>query len=162
MFDNSTTNSNIILHLQKLLKFIWFSDAIQCQRSCSTPVQVMEVMDFCMAALSHYLNQCWLTTDEVLRHSHQEGLNIQFNLLRPSGAIRPPWSVSTLVQVMVCYMTTSSHYLKQSWFHISEGFTLEQFYQGSVLYNDFENHIFKITATFPKGQWVKMTVTHRS
>ena len=49
-----------------LLNSLGISDAIWWQRSGSTLVQVMAC---CLMAPSHYLNQCWLMTKEVLWHS---------------------------------------------------------------------------------------------
>ena len=56
---------------------------------------------------------------------------------------------------------TPSHYLNQSWLLISEilwhlhesNATVSS--QATILCNEFENHILKITATSPRGQWVK-------
>ena len=47
---------------------LWPSDAIRCQTSWSTLVQVMAC---CLTAPSHYLNQCWHVINEVLWHSFQ-------------------------------------------------------------------------------------------
>ena len=48
------------------LNSLWPSDAIWCQRSWSTLVQVMAC---CLTAPSHYLYQCWLDITEVLWQS---------------------------------------------------------------------------------------------
>ena len=57
---------------------LWPSDTIWRQRSGSTLAQVM---DCCLTAPSHYLNQCWLIISEVQRHSlgqfHKRCLNHQ-------------------------------------------------------------------------------------
>ena len=52
---------------KSLLHSLWPSDAMWRQRSGSTLAQVMAC---CLAAPSHYLNQCWLIISEVLWHSH--------------------------------------------------------------------------------------------
>ena len=54
-----------------------------------------------------------------------------------------------------------SDYLKQCWLLITEvlrhspksNFTASA--QATILYNEFENYMFEIITTFPKGQWVK-------
>ena len=66
-------------------------------------------MAWCLTAPSHYLNQCWLITSEVLWHSPESN-----------------YTVSA---------------------------------QAPILYNKFENYTFKISATSPKGQWVKANET---
>ena len=67
---------------------------------------------------------------------------------------------STLVQLMACCLMAQSHCLNQCWLLISEvlwhspesNFTVSA--QASYLYNQLENYIYKITATFPTAQWV--------
>ena len=48
--------------LPTTINSLWPSDAIWCNRSGSTLVQVMAC---CLAAPSHYLNQCWLIINSV-------------------------------------------------------------------------------------------------
>ena len=48
--------------LPTTINTLWSSDAIWCNRSGSTLVQVMTC---CLAAPSHYLNQCWLIINSV-------------------------------------------------------------------------------------------------
>ena len=70
-------------------------------------------------------------------------------------------SESTLVQVMVCCLTAPSHYLNQYlhvinkvlW-HSSESYFTASVWD-NILYNEFQNYIFEITSTLPRGQWVK-------
>ena len=54
-----------------------------------------------------------------------------------------------------------SHYPNQCWFLINEVLwhssesNIPESSQAIILYNVFENHAFKITSTFTRGQWVK-------
>ena len=66
LFDNKFFFSQFLIHL-------WPSDAIWRHRSGSTLAQVMAC---CLMALSHYLNQCWLTISKVPWHS-PEGISIR-------------------------------------------------------------------------------------
>ena len=68
---------------------------------------------------------------------------------------------STLDQVMACCLTAPSHYLNQCWIiicdvlmHLHQSIHTER--QATILYNRFENYTFRITATSPKAQWLKM------
>ena len=71
-------------------------------------------------------------------------------------------SRSTLAQVMTCCLTASSHYLNQCSFLISE--ILRHSHESNItarataniLYSEFENHIFEITPTSPRGQYVTL------
>ena len=56
------------------------------------------------------------------------------------GPQQVQWTLSTLAQVMACCLTAPSHYMNQSFLVIRGGLTA-----------------FKITATFPRGQWVNNT-----
>ena len=47
---------------------LWPSDAMWRHGSRSILAQLMA---WCLTTPSHYLNQCWLITSEVLRHSHE-------------------------------------------------------------------------------------------
>ena len=82
-----------------------------------------------------------------------------------------PWrhrSWSTMVQVMACCLTAPSHYLIQYWLLVREvlwhspesNFTMSD--QVTILYNEFENHTFKIIATPPRGHslWLSNAVQH--
>ena len=59
---------------------------------------------------------------------------------------------------MACCLTAPSHYLNQCWLLISQilwhspesNFTLTA--HATILYNEFENHTFKIPATSPRGE----------
>ena len=69
---------------------------------------------------------------------------------------------------MACRLTASSHYPNQCWFLMSEvlwhsyesNFTASD--EANILYNKIENWYFVITATCPRGQWVKPPVNHPS
>ena len=82
------------------------------------------------------------------------------NSLWPSDAIWRHRSGSTLVQIMVCCLTAPSHYLNQCWLIISE--VLWHSPEGNFTWNaqdmypwrEFENCLFKITSTSPRGQSV--------
>ena len=86
-----------------------------------------------------YVNSLWLN-DVIWSHQCRPG--------------------STLVQVMVCSLMALRHYLNQCWLLISEvlwhsperNFTAST--QATILYNEFVNYSFEITATSPRGQWV--------
>ena len=86
---------------------------------------------------------------------------INFNSLWPSDAIWREGSRSTLVQVMACCLTTSSHYLNQCRLMISEvlwhspdsNFTENT--QDIYHWNEFESYHFETVITSPRGQWVK-------
>ena len=87
------------------------------------------------------------------------------NLLWPSDVKWWHRSGSTLAQVMACYLMAPSHYLNQCWSLISEvlwnspesNFIVSA--QDAILYLKIENYIFKIIATSPSGQWVKLHIT---
>ena len=89
-----------------------------------------------------------------------------FTSLWPSDAIWWPRSGSTLPQVPVviafCLMAPS-HYLNQCWLLISEVLkhSLDSNFIGgaeaTILCYEFENYTFNITATSPRGHWVKET-----
>ena len=91
-------------------------------------------------------------------------------LLTRCGLVTPygDRSGSALAQVMACCLTAPSHYLKQCWLIISQDLwhlPEDNFrWNGQYIYPwyEFENHWFKVTATFPWDQWVKMTTTSHS
>ena len=76
------------------------------------------------------------------------------NSLRSSGAIWRHNNWWTLVQVMACCLTAPSHYLSQCWLVIIR----------FVLYSAASHFKWrvKITATSPRGQWVKQTMSERN
>ena len=84
----------------------------------------------------------------------------RFNSLWPSHAISQHRSGSTLAKVMNCCLTAPSHYLNQCKHHICEtlwdspesNFTVRVW--GTILYDEFKNYTFEITATSPSSQWV--------
>ena len=63
---------------------------------------------------------------------------------------------------MACCRMARSQHLNRRWLVISEALwhSHESNFKASApttfLYNEFENDTFKIIATSPKGQWVKM------
>ena len=75
-------------------------------------------------------------------------INSQVNLLWPCDAIWRHNSGSTLPQVMAC----------------SLALTLDQFHSDChnriIWDNEFENYIFEITTTSPRGHWVKSVHRH--
>ena len=89
-------------------------------------------------------------------------LQSYFNSLWPSDTIWRQRSRSTLFQVMACCLTAPSHYLNQCWLIISEvlwyshenRFTVKA--QEIYPWYEFENYLFKITASSPRGQWVNV------
>ena len=82
------------------------------------------------------------------------------NSLWPNGVMWRQRSGSTFVQVMACCLTAPSHYLNQWWLLFSEDLwqsherSFAASTQATVLYNEFEKHTFKSTATSAKVQWV--------
>ena len=115
--------------------------------------------------------RCTFLTLEMKGHVVKKDLNNYFALLFPTFTIcmeslyrfyfNSLWSGvaiwrhrsgSTLAQVMACCLKAPSYYLNQCWFLISEilwhspgsNFTLNA--QAVILYNEFENSTFKITA----------------
>ena len=62
------TNSTLYSVHENAINLLRTSDALWWQRIGSTLVQVMA---WCLTAPSHYLNQCWLLTNGVLRHSNE-------------------------------------------------------------------------------------------
>ena len=71
---------------------------------------------------------------------------------------------STLAQLMACYPTAPSHYLKTMTNH-QWGIITESSFTGNTqdIYSwfEFENYQFKITATSPWGQWVNKVLLHK-
>ena len=61
---------------------------------------------------------------------------------------------------MACCLMTTSHYLNQCWFLISEllwylsGSSFTTSGQATILQIEFENYALKMIATSPRGQWV--------
>ena len=66
LFRADTTFSRILWPIHKFSNSLWPCYAKWWQRSCFTLAQVMAC---CLAAPSHYLNQCWLFINGVLWHS---------------------------------------------------------------------------------------------
>ena len=64
--ENVVCEMAAILSRGRWVNWLWPSDAIWCRRTWSTLVQVM---DCCLMAPSHYLKQCGLITSKVLCHS---------------------------------------------------------------------------------------------
>ena len=83
------------------------------------------------------------------------------NTLWPSDVIWRHRSGSTWVQIMACCLTAPSHNLNQCWLLINEAmshsfassFTVSA--PATILYNEFDNFTFKITAIYPRTQYVK-------
>ena len=100
---------------------MWLSDTIWWQRSEST---LARVLAWCLTAPSHYLSQCWLIINDILRHSPEAGplmvtvlttIWLISNSVRLSDIIWWQRSGSTLAQVLACCLTAPSHYLSQCW-----------------------------------------------
>ena len=104
-------------------------------------------------------NVCWIKTSAI--HMY-----VCLNSMWPSDAIWWHRSGSTLTRVTACCLTALCHYLNQCWLLISEvlwhssesNFTASA--QATVLYNEFENYSFKITATSPRGQRVDISMMY--
>ena len=80
------------------------------------------------------------------------------NSLGPSDTFWRHRSGSTLAQIMACCLATPSHYLNQCilWHSPMSNLTVSS--QATVLYNEFENCTFEITATSPR-QWVDTIIS---
>ena len=87
-------------------------------------------------------------------------MELVINSLWPSDVIWQHIFWSTLTQVMTWCPTAPSHYLIQCWLPISEVLwhssdsSLSVNAQVTILYNEFENYTFIITATSPRVKWV--------
>ena len=107
-------------------------------------------MACCLTTASHYWNQCWFCPG-----------GRWVNSLGPSHTIWRHRSASTLAQVMACCLTAPSHYLNQCWLIINKvklhssasNFTRDN--SAINHWNQFENHLSKISFKSPRGQWVK-------
>ena len=80
--------------------------------------------------------------------------------LCPSDAMWQHRFGSTLAQLMACCLKPPSNYLNQCWllfsdvlWHLPDS-NATGISQGTILYNEFENHTFNITATSSGVQWV--------
>ena len=90
------------------------------------------------------------------------------NSLRPNDAIWQLRSGLILAQVMDCWLTAPSHGLNQCWLIIRgilwhsamNNFTVSALV--TILYNEFERAVFKITATSRRGPWVNKTIVRTS
>ena len=69
LFRLQRWNSITVVYFDNLVNSLWPSDAIWRQGSGSTLAQVMVC---CLAAPSHYLNQCWLIISKTQWHSYNE------------------------------------------------------------------------------------------
>ena len=75
---------------------------------------------------------------------------------------------STLTQVMACCLTAPSHYLNHCWLIISKVFwhspegNFTRNAQGIYHWYELGNYLSKVSATSPRGHWVKShSVKHR-
>ena len=64
---------------------------------------------------------------------------------------------------MACHLTAPSHYLNQYWLIVNFcGIHITANFPGNTydinLNDEFVNYIFKITATYPRRQWIKISV----
>ena len=153
----------------------------RCWRAVDSSSWFSELFVTCSAP-SHFPNQCWLVNwilrNKFLLNFNKNTMHLQLlpyvckmlnrwnwfslNSLWSSNAVWCQRSWSTLLQVMACWLMVPSHYLNQCWMLINEvpwyspqsNFTVSA--QVTILYNEFENYIFKMTttATCPRGQWV--------
>ena len=82
------------------------------------------------------------------------------NSLWPGDARWLERSGSTFTQIMACCLMAPSHYQNQYWLIIDDIlwyyfeiiFTVST--QATILYDEFKDYTFNITATSPRGQWV--------
>ena len=115
---------------------------------------LVQVMAWCCQATSHYLSQCWPRSLSPYGVTRPQWVNS----LWPSNTIWRHRSGSTLAEIMACCLTAPSHYLNQCWclinevvWHSSES-SFRAIAQAVILYNEFENHTFEISAISPKGE----------
>ena len=96
-------------------------------------------------------------------HDHCNVCNtvVSVNLLSPSDAIRSDQPWPSLVQVMACCLMASSHCLNNCWLITNEAFwraAKHNFIIGDARdihpWYQFKKYYLKITAIFPRGQWV--------
>ena len=81
--------------------------------------------------------------------------SLVINSLWPADAIWLYLSGSTLAQIIACCLMTPSHYLNNCWLWISRvvwhspesNFTVSA--HVTIMYNEFENHIFKLMPHIP-------------
>ena len=120
----------------------------------------------CRASFNSWTCEATTSTEPVGIACDTEGTNYHYVIsLTHCGLVMAYgiWrhiSESTLVQTMAWCLTAPSHYLNQRWLIISEilwhapqrNFTVID--QVDILYSEFENYNFKITATPRRGQWV--------
>ena len=88
---------------------LWPGNIIWRHRPGSTLVQVM---DWCLTAPSHYMNQCWIPMSEVLWHSHESNFiaSVQATILLLSLKILL-WKLLphlTRAKELTCYLKHSS------------------------------------------------------
>ena len=74
----------VLIKLELVLNTLWPSDAIWRRRYWSTLVQVMTC---CLTAPSHYLNQCWRITCEVIWHSFQGNIYLNTQYINPQAVL---------------------------------------------------------------------------
>ena len=93
--------------------------------------------------------------------SSMRSSNNHINSLWPSDAMWRQRTVSTLAQVMACFLTAPSHYLNQCWrimnlvlWHHTEN-NFIGISQNINLKNEFENYNFKIITASPRGLSIK-------
>ena len=97
-----------------------------------------------------------------------ELLTIYLCWLWPSDALWWYRYGSALSQVMVCCLTAPNHYLNQCWFLINEALSHSSEINfaasapATILYNEFQFHIFESITTPPRGQWEHPGCTVRS
>ena len=97
----------------------------------------------------------------IHNHASESATNTHINSWRPSDTIWRHRSGSTLAEVMACCLTTPSHNLNQCLFIINGVLWYSPYnnFTGSAWdinsWYEFVNHDFEITATYPRGQWVK-------
>ena len=100
------------------------------------------------------------------KYMHQQTKASMVNSLWPSDAIWRHRSGSTLAQVMAWWLTAPSHYLNQCWLIMNGVLWYSPYnnFTGSARdinsWYEFENYNFEITATSPRGQWIKIMVCH--
>ena len=106
-----------------------------------------------------YKNWACYNTKITIYYPCLENIRVtHINSSAPSDTIWWHKTWSTLVQVMVCSLTTPSHYWNQCWLITSEvlwSISLEMF-KISTIRICWKNCTFKITAIFLSGQWVEI------
>ena len=135
---------------------------LKSRRSCfdCSSLGTFRYMNLILCAMVFF---CW-------REMAISGMEFKLGSLWPSDIIRHHRIWSTLVQVKACCLTATSNYLNKYqllagevlWYLLVSDFTATASIHASILYSEFENRNYEITATSSRCQWVKKDVYSQS